>query len=274
MEYGVSPPLPRLGTLEAWAWDYLTASELADKFDLAPPPSEVEKGAPSRRDVRPLRPAGLSAAFTKAKTPGPDALRAPVRRARLLHTFLHHELQAAELMCWAILAYPDAPHAFRLGLAKVAREEVRHMGLYAEHLAELGHAFGDFPVRDWFWQRVPAAATAAEFVATMGMGFEGGNLDHTLRFAERFRAAGDRRGADLQRTIFEEEIPHVRFALAWFRRFTGCDDFSSWLHHLPPPLSPMVMRGRPLERSGRARAGFTASFVDELEQWQCAESGY
>jgi uncharacterized ferritin-like protein (DUF455 family) len=265
---------PQAGTLEAWAWDYLLTRDVPHKFQLPAPPGELEPSAPARREVRPFRPHELSPAREKAKTPGPEALRAPARRARLVHTFLHHELQAAELMCWAILAYPRPPAKFRMGLAKIARDEVRHMGMYAEHLADLGHAFGDFPVRDWFWDRVPAAPTEAHFVATMGIGFEGGNLDHALRFARRFRNVGDVRGAKLQETIFEEEIGHVRFAFGWFRRFTGQSDFGSWVHYLPPPLSPMVMRGDPLEREGRARAGFSPRFVDELEQWRCNESGF
>jgi uncharacterized ferritin-like protein (DUF455 family) len=270
---GPSPPLPPTGTLEAWALDFLSEGRLERKFELAPPPRDTEPNAPERRHLRPARSDELSAARAKAKTPGPEALRAPERRARVVHTFLHHELQAAELMCWAIVAYPRAPAAFRTGLAKIAREEVRHMGMYAEHLERLGHRFGDFPVRDWFWDRIPSAPTEAHFVATMGMGFEGGNLDHALRFARRFRSVGDETGAKLQETIFEEEIPHVRFALGWFRRLTGESDFASWVRHLPPPLSPMVMRGDPLEHEGRARAGFSKAFVDELARWRCRESG-
>ena len=100
------------------------------------------------------------------------------------------------------------------------------------------------------------------------MGFEAGNLDHTLRFADRFGAVGDEKGAKLHQTIFEEEIPHVRFALRWFRVWTGTEDFASWRRHLPAPLSPMVMRGRPIDRSGRLRAGMTAHFIDELTEWE------
>jgi len=176
-------------------------------------------------------------------------------------------------MCWAILAYPQTPSSFRRGLAKVARDEIRHMCMYRDYLASLGFAYGDFPVRDWFWDRVPAAETPAQFVATMGVGFEGGNLDHAVRFAERFRDAGDERGAELQTTIFEEEIPHVRFALRWFRVWTGAADFATWREHLPAPLSPMVMRGKPIEREGRMRSGLSARFVEELAAWQCRESG-
>jgi uncharacterized ferritin-like protein (DUF455 family) len=177
-------------------------------------------------------------------------------------------------MCWAILAFPDAPVAFRRGLAKIARDEVRHMQMYRAYLAGLGTQFGDHPVRDWFWERVPDAPSAAHFVATMGMGFEGGNLDHALRFVGRLHAVGDHAGAALQETIYEEEIPHVRFAIQWFQRFTGELEFSSWVRHLTPPLSPMVMRGNPIEREGRARAGFSEPFLTELAAWQCKESGY
>jgi uncharacterized ferritin-like protein (DUF455 family) len=191
-----------------------------------------------------------------------------MRRAQLLHTFLHHELQAAELMCWAILAYPDAPPKLRRGWAKIARDEVRHMRMYADHLATLGYSFGDFRVRDWFWERVPAAPSPAHFVATMGMGFEAGNLDHTLRFAERFAQVGDEPGAKLHRTIFEEEIPHVRFGVTWFHTLTHSTDFSCWVRHLPEPMSPMVMRGRPIERTGRLRAGMSEHFLDELAAFE------
>ncbi len=265
-EQGGAPPPPE--TLERWAWDYVASTELAYKLAPPPPPRGFEEGAPVRRVARPGRPLELQPSRQRRKTPGPEALRSPERRAQLVHTFLHHELQAAELMCWAILAFPDTPRAFKGGLCGVARDEIRHMALYAGHLASLGHRYGDQPVRDWFWERVPSAASPAHFLAAMGMGFEGGNLDHTRRFAERFRAVGDEEGARLHERVGAEEIPHVRFARSWFRDFTGSDDFATWLAHLPAPLSPILMRGAPLDREARRAAGLSEAFLDELDAWQ------
>lgn len=253
-------------TIDAWARAYIESDDLSLKFSLDVP-AEVHADAEPVRLQAPGRPSSLRIATSAPKTPGPEALRNPARRAQVLHAFLHHELQAAELMAWAALAFSDAPPAFRKGLSRIARDEIRHMHLYRDHLAVLGFAYGDFPVRDWFWQRVPSAPTAAHFVATLGVGFEGANLDHTARFAARFRAVGDETGAALQEKIAEEEIPHVRFAAQWFKRLRGDLTFEAWRAHLPPPLSPILMRGEPLNRGDRERSGLSSDFVTDLGRW-------
>ena len=76
---------------------------------------------------------------------------------------------------------------------------------------------GQFPVRDWFWERVPRCADAASFVATMGLGIESANLEHSASFAARFREAGDEEGARLQERVGREEIGHVRFGATLVR---------------------------------------------------------
>ena len=99
--------------MERWAWDYVRADTLAAK--LAPPPRPTAwESAPPARDVRAGRPAELTPIERPPKTPRPGALVDPAKRAQLVHTFFHHELQAAELMLWALLAFPDAPRPFRL----------------------------------------------------------------------------------------------------------------------------------------------------------------
>ena len=264
-----SAPYPE-GTIERWAFDYTATTTLAHKLAPPEPPPTFAPSAAPLRVGRPGRPPELTVVQRAPKAPGPEAIRALPKRAALVHTFFHHELQAAELMCWAVLAFADAPEAFRHGLVGIARDEVRHMALYAEHLESLGSRFGAFPVRDWFWQRIPLSPSPAHFAAAIGMGLEGGNLDHAPRFAARFRAVGDELGASIQERIGAEEIAHVRFSLRWFSRLTGGLDFDTWVAHLPPPLSPLLMRGAPLNREARLAAGFPAAFIDALTRWEPA----
>ena len=257
-------PVPPAGTFERSAFDYLTSQVLEEK--LVPPHHQAPLAEPRRpwRVDRPGRPPELVQA---KKGPRIRSLAAPQKRAHLVHTFLHHELQAAELMCWAALRFSTTPEAFRRGLVAICADEVRHMNMYRAYLNGLGFDVGDFPVRDWFWDRIPACETPADFVATMGIGFEGGNLDHTRRFAARFREVCDHDGADLQEKVGREEVAHVRFAMKWFRHFTGEDDFTHWMEHLPEPLSPSVMKGRSLDVDARSRAGLSDAFIDELAAW-------
>jgi uncharacterized ferritin-like protein (DUF455 family) len=256
---------PEVGTVERWAWDYVLATTLDAKLSPDAVPSRWEEAAPVRRLEAPGRPPELRIVTKAAKTRG---LRSEHGRARALHTFLHHELQAAELMAWAVLAYPEAPQEFRAGLVRIALDEIRHMHLYANEIVRLGHRVGDFTVRDWFWERIPSCPDPASFVAAMGLGFESANLEHTASYAARFRDAGDEEGARVQEIIGREEIAHVRFGARWFELFRGDLDFESWRAALPPPLSPLLMRGRPLHREARRRAGQPERFLDELDAWQ------
>lgn len=264
------PPPP--GTLERWAFDYVVSDSLAHK--LSPPPlprgdleASWESGAPSRRALRPGRPREMVLADKKPKTPTGQQLRDPIKRALLLHVFLHHELQAAELFAWAMLTWVEVPRALRLGWLKLAVDEARHMRLYARELERLGRRFGDFPVRDWFWERVPACESASSFLALVGVGFEGGNLDHGARFAQMLEEVGDHEAAAVERQVAHEEIAHVRFATQWLEKLGSplatLDDLRVLL---PPPLSPLVLRGKPLARAARLAAGMPAGLVDELEQ--------
>lgn len=255
---------PQQDTVERWAWDYVHASTLADKLSPPPPPEGWERGGAARRIESPGRPGELHIVGKAKKTRGLDGEEG---RARALHTFLHHELQAAELMAWALLAFPETPLEFRAGLLRIARDEIRHMAIYAEQIARLGFGVGAFAVRDWFWERVPTAKTPASFVAVMGLGLESANLEHAASFAARFRQVGDEDGARAQELVGREEIAHVRFGVTWFEAFAARLDFETWRRALPEPLTPLLMRGHPLQRDARRKAGQPDRFIDELEAW-------
>lgn len=268
------PHLPSMGTLERWAFDYLVTDALDHKLMPTPVPSARCAQRRALVELRPGRPPELRLTWDKYKAPrSAHALSDARKRAHLLHTFFHHELQAAELMCWAVLAFPDTPDAFVRGLLNICGDEIRHMQMYRQHIQRLGFEIGSFPVRDWFWERAPYARTASQFLALMGLGFEAGNLDHSERFEQLFAEIGDAQAAQLMHVVGEEEIAHVAFAAHWFRKLSGPLSFEAWVAALPAPLSPMVMRGRPLAQARRLRAGFEPDFLEQLSAWQPASPG-
>ncbi|HWZ89833.1 MAG TPA: DUF455 family protein [Polyangiaceae bacterium] len=259
--------------VEAWAEHYVRTTALS--FKIAPPgvPTEFRSAATPVRLSAPGRPSEFRTARRGERTPKLEALKEPHYRARALHAFFHHELQAAELMCWALLAFSDAELEFRKGLLGICLDEIRHMNLYREHIEALGSKIGDFGVRDWFWKRVPACQTKLAFVSVMGMGLEAANLEYAGDFAARFRLVSDERGAAIQERIAKEEIAHVSFATRWFARWTGGCDFETWAAQLPPPLSPWVMHGSPIAEQARQRAGMSAEFVAALAAYVPAPKG-
>lgn len=263
----MGPPAPPDGTVEAWALDLITTTDPGRKLAPGRPPARWEDPPVPRRVAGPGRPAGWEVADRAPRSVRKGALGDAARRCELFHTFLHHELQAAELMAWALLAFADAPREFKKGLLAVLLEELEHMGLYRGYLEARGVAFGDLEIRDWFWTRVPQVRTPAEFVAVMGLGLEGGNLDHSDRYATWFREAGDEEAARVLERVRDEEVGHVRFAVRWFRELTGGLDFDAWVAALPEPLTPKVFQGRPLNRRDRERAGMDDAFLAGLARW-------
>lgn len=270
----VTEPSPaEFADVEAWAEHYVRSQRLADKIRPAPVPAQFRVAPVPLRLTAPGRPPEFRLARRGERTPKLEALKEPYYRARALHAFFHHELQAAELMCWALLAFADAELEFRKGLLGICLDEIRHMNLYREHIEALGSKIGDFGVREWFWKRVPSCPTKLAFVAVMGMGLEAANLEYAADFAARFRVAGDERGAQIQERIAKEEIAHVSFATRWFARWTGGTDFDTWARELPLPLSPWVMHGSPIALEARRKAGMSAEFIAALEAYEPEPKG-
>lgn len=256
-------------TVEEWAVELISTRSLAAKLSPPPPPRRWADAPLPLRIAQPGRPPELRPARRGLQVP--EDLSEASARAKLLHTFCHHELQAAELMCWALLAFADAEPSFRQGLLGICLDELQHLAAYQAEIERLGFRVGDFAVRDWFWLRVPQCTTKLEFVAVMGMGLEAANLEHAPLFGERLAAAGDSAAAALQDRIAREELGHVRFAVHWFERWTEGLSFERWLAELPKPLSPLMLRGKRFNRPARQKAGMRDPFLSELERWQPAE---
>ena len=82
-----------------------------------------------------------------------------------------------------------------------------------------------------------------------------------------FREAGDEDGARILERVEREEIGHVAFAVHWFEALTGSAlDYDAWCATLPEPVTPSILRGRPLNREARLRAGFPEELLERLAE--------
>ena len=127
------------GSVQAWCLAFVTSTESKDKLRPTPPP-DPERPEHWLEDLEPIRlaapgrPAEWTLVQRSPKTPGRGAMVHAHQRAHLMHTLAHHELQAAELFAWAILAFPETPWTFRRGLLRLMLEELGHMALYCGHM--------------------------------------------------------------------------------------------------------------------------------------------
>jgi uncharacterized ferritin-like protein (DUF455 family) len=260
--------MTRVISARSWALELVSATTLAAK--LAPPPEDLELGdaGPPLRPLAPGRPPELAIVPGKrARVPPVAGMRDRTQRARILHALANHELQAIELFAWALLAYPDAPLAFRRGLVAILAEEQRHFELYAERLAALGTRFGDHPVTGHFWNKLDHLVGPLEFVCAMGLTFEHANLDFAGDYAAAARACGDDATAAALDQVHADEIRHVHFGWVWLRRFAGdVDPWQAYNEHVTFPLGPARARGARLDRDARRRAGIDEAFIDALAQ--------
>lgn len=257
--------------LRAFAEQVLLRPALEEK--LTPPPAEltdVEPG-PAVRVVEPTRTPELEFAprRTAPSMPSPQALADPRKRAIAHHIMANHELQALEVMAWVLLAFPEAPTEFRMGMVTVMRDEQRHTRMHAERARRLGVRFGELPVNCYIWKKAQEFESVLDYLAGLPLVFEGRNLDHTCELSEAFDAAGDPRSARLMQVIHDDEIEHVRFGIEWLRRLKRDDqsDWDAFVDHLHWPLRPGKARGSQFQRDARRAAGLDEEFIDRLEHW-------
>jgi len=255
--------------LRDFARTVLETGDLAVK--LAPPGEALtdEHPGPAFRADGPGRPQALRLVEgAKAEVPSYEGMPDPAQRRRILHGLANHELQAAELFAWALLAFPDAPPGFRRGLAHILQDEQRHTRMYIARLEDTGVCFGDLPVNFYFWKKTVHIHSPLDFICAMSLTFENANLDHTVDYEEAARRAGDPKTAAVIEQIHRDEIEHVRFGWTWLQRWKGEDEsaWDVWRSHLTWPLRPLRARGATFHRAGREAAGLDAEFIQRLEE--------
>ena len=253
--------------IRAFARAVLEAEDLGVKLRPAPGPLTDERPGPPYRTAAPGRPPELRIA-PGAHVPPLEGLIDPAQRPRVLHGLANHELQAAELFAWALLAFPEAPPEFRRGLTRILDDEQRHTRMYVARLEAAGARFGDFPVNGYFWSKVPDLTTPLRFVCAMSLTFENANLDHTVDYAEAARRAGDEKTAAVIEQVHADEVEHVRFGWTWLQAFKEEDEaaWDAYRASLAWPLRPAKAKGRTFHRAGREAAGLDPEFIRRLEE--------
>lgn len=227
--------------------------------------------APTRSDV-------LRMHKGAAKLPKLSALKDPVARQVTLERFAHHELQAAELFAWAILAFPDMPAGLRRGFLTTILEEQRHLGLYMDRLSALGSGLGQNKLSNYFWQHVPAIRAHARpleaFLAAMGLTLEQANLDFSMLYRDAFLQAGDEESAAAMQVVHDDEIGHVKLAAVWLPRLSQKPLAQAYQDAVPFPLSAARAKGRRFEVGARKKAGLDDAFIAYVQGAKPYKAGH
>lgn len=257
---------------------------LADKL-LRPdgPLTDHRPGPAITRPDAPGRPPGLGPA-RRARIPFParSELHRDEIRGRVLHRFANHELMAIELMALALLRFPEAPAAFRRGVAGALFEEQTHFELYRDRMQALGCALGEVPASPLFWDILAPMADPMDYVTGMSLTFEQANLDFARHYREVFAEVGDAETAAVLHRVYEDEIGHVKLGLVWFRRWRTSpapsppeatpepppSDWEAWCAALPDRLQPSRAKGIGFDVEGRRRAGFDEGYIRRLRVFQ------
>lgn len=255
--------------LRAFAERVLLSDSLEVKIQRMSETLTDENPGPSIRLPEPVRPANLQFAPRRAapSMPHPSNFSDPRKRAIAHHILANHELQALEVMAWVLLAFPDAPTEFRMGLVEVMADEQRHTRMHADQAADLGIQFGDLPVNCYIWKKAQDFQSVLDYLAGIPLTFEGRNLDHTLEFEEYFAAAGDSRSAAIMKAIHKDEIHHVAFGLKWLRilKPAAQSEWDAYVEHLHWPLRPEKSVGDIFHEAPRIAAGMSREFIERLQ---------
>jgi uncharacterized ferritin-like protein (DUF455 family) len=151
------------------------------------------------------------------------------------------------------------PEAYYRDWLRVATEEAHHFQLVAEHLASLGHAYGDFDAHDGLWTM--CERTAGDVLARMALvprTLEARGLDATPPMRAKFARAGDTRATEILDVILRDEIGHVAVGNRWY--FWLCEK-----QKLDPIATYSELASRykapkqhpPFNLDARRRAGFS-----------------
>jgi uncharacterized ferritin-like protein (DUF455 family) len=219
--------------------------------------SPTAPAPPATLPGRPQRPRLVHPARVPRRSPAkPEGL------AALLHAIAHIEFNAINLALDAVWRFEGMPRAFHEDWLRVAAEEAFHFTLLADHLATLGHAYGDFDAHDGLWSM--CEKTAGDIVARMALvprTLEARGLDATPQIQAKLRQVGTPaalRAVEILDVILRDEVGHVAIGNHWYRFLCEREGLDPIVHYgelvqryAAPRLHP------PFNEEARRRAGFS-----------------
>jgi uncharacterized ferritin-like protein (DUF455 family) len=189
-------------------------------------------------------------------------------RAVLIHALAHIEFNAINLALDVVWRFSGMPERFYREWIGVAREESEHYRLLAEHLADLGYCYGDFPAHDGLWEM--AERTQEDVLARLALvprTLEARGLDASPAVRHKLASGGDRRGAEIVDLILREEIGHVAIGNYWYRWLCaqrGIDPVAQYAALASTYRAPKL-KG-PFNVQARLAAGFEPEEIAALQR--------
>ncbi len=255
--------------IRSYAESILFGTRLEDKLLSPDLIASVSDHRPWQGTIQePGRPSPLRFATKQRRRPFPTMreLETDEGRGITLHFFANHELLAMEIMALALLRFPEAPPAFRLGLIQTIREEQEHFQAYLKRMDQLNVQLGDVPVNGFFWDCLKSMQNPLDFVVGMSLTFEQANLDFAQYYRQTFAELGDHETALLLGKVYEDEIGHVKHGAVWLERWKNPEEtqWQAYSQRLSLPLSPARAKGLIFDREARRRANLTEEYLDHL----------
>jgi uncharacterized ferritin-like protein (DUF455 family) len=216
----------------------------------APEPAQALPGRPARPHL--IHPARV-------------ARRSPTRPeglAALLHAIVHIEFNAINLALDTVWRFDGMPRDYYLDWTRVAGEEAYHFTLLADHLATLGHAYGDFDAHDGLWSM--CEKTKDDVVARMALvprTLEARGLDATPQIQQKLRQVNTPaalRAVEILDVILRDEVGHVAIGNHWYKWLCTRDALNpiEFYPHLVERYAAPKLHA-PFNTEARRRAGFT-----------------
>lgn len=222
--------------------------------------------------TQPGRPTHLRFSDVQVKFPRRQSLTDKKMRGRALHFFANHELLAIEMLAAAIVAFPchnERDLNFKKTCLATLADEQKHFQLYLKRMNQLGVEFGDYPLNDFFWDKMVNTQSPAQFTSLLSLTFESANLDFSLYYCNLFEELGDTETAEIMRIVHRDEINHVKAGVYWMNRWR--EDQSLWdyyIKNLPDLITPARARAMVFDRRARELSGMDDDFIEKLFHYQ------